>query len=386
MFGGQWLGRLHGYANGDCVIEVDRVLSGYQGRATFFQDGVVPKFVFAVPFCFCAAESKVIFTSQVFYEAFGDTARLPEREVVDLTDDIILPNLVEIKFHVHGDTLDVSVETKKQVNLSPPITVGNLEGKLKRFPVSEVSIVQADKEIISWKLFREHVLNARRGKRVYRGQSFPHPLRTSFHRSLRKDLYRFAVDDIPKAFSSTIVALDRRFDLNDPNDRASFWYLLQHHGFPTPLLDWSVSPFVAAFFAFSGLNAGANGSVRIFEFELEKWVSEQKFNVSTVNVLPNLSFIHPFPLSNPRAIAQQACCSLSTLDNIERFVQFCEQEKRTTYLRAYDLPYADRSQVLYELRLMGITAASLMPGLDGVCADLKEQLFPRFDDGQGVAR
>jgi hypothetical protein len=35
---------------------------------------------------------------------------------------------------------------------------------------------------------------------------------------------------------------------------------------------------------------------------------------------------------------------------------------------------------MQELRLMGITAASLMPGLDGVFADLKERLFPTVFD------
>jgi len=44
--------------------------------------------------------------------------------------------------------------------------------------------------------------------------------------------------------------LDESFDhffLNPPN--YEFWVYLRHYGFPSPLLDWTESPFIAAFFA-----------------------------------------------------------------------------------------------------------------------------------------
>jgi hypothetical protein len=37
----------------------------------------------------------------------------------------------------------------------------------------------------------------------------------------------------------------------------SYMAYLRHHGFPSPLLDWSRSPYVASFFAFHGLNPSA---------------------------------------------------------------------------------------------------------------------------------
>jgi hypothetical protein len=46
-----------------------------------------------------------------------------------------------------------------------------------------------------------------------------------------------------------------------------------------------------------------------------------------------------------------------------------------TYLEALELSARDRQYVMQELALMGITAGSLFPGLDGACESLKEQNF-----------
>ena len=45
------------------------------------------------------------------------------------------------------------------------------------------------------------------------------------------------------------------------------------------------------------------------------------------------------------------------------------------YLKVIDLPALGRAEAVKELRMIGITAGSLFPGLDGACKQLREQMF-----------
>src|ERR1700744_4056075 len=81
------------------------------------------------------------------------------------------------------------------------------------------------------------------------------------------------------------------FNLNIPEQNGAFFNLVQHHGYPTPLLDWTYSPFVAAFFAYHRINnsearIATKEKIRIFIFDQKAWRE-------TYNQLAKLTWTKP---------------------------------------------------------------------------------------------
>ena len=77
-------------------------------------------------------------------------------------------------------------------------------------------------------------------------------------------------------------------------------------------------------------------------------------------------------------IPQQAVTMVTNLDDVEAYLTRKAVQARITdnpYLRAIDIPWTSREEVMRELRYMGITAGAMFPGLDGICEELREQFF-----------
>lgn len=253
----------------------------------------------------------------------------------------------------------------------------NGKGLLHPGRADEKSELLPTPDIASWSEFKAYVLANEPRRFIYRGQPTPSRLRTSFHRTWRKDLVRYLESDIPSLRQALSGQVRHVFRQDDPSDNGAFWTLLQHHGYPTPLLDWSYSPFVAAYFAFRSFRRtpDVGDKVRIYIFDRRNWTRQFNQHVNVTYSPPHLSIIETLAIENPRALPQQGLSTVTNIDDIETFIGNNEAVKDQTFLTCVDLPFDERHDVLRELSLMGITAASLFPGLDGACEEAKARHF-----------
>ena len=114
--------------------------------------------------------------------------------------------------------------------------------------------------------------------------------------------------------------------------------------------------------------------VRIYVFHQKLWCKKYEQIKQLLTSTSHFSIAEFLSTNNERMIPQQAISSVTNIDDIENYI-LSKQQQGDIFLTAINIPKREREKAMTELQYMGITAASLFPGLDGTCADLRERNF-----------
>jgi hypothetical protein len=225
-----------------------------------------------------------------------------------------------------------------------------------------------------WNHFKEDVLSKlfgrepfERGIFLFRGQrSSNWPLKASFDRW-------FENVEFPESMRVSVAEkLVREFErhgrgLHFPSlsdERNGTLALAQHYGLPTRLLDWTESPYTAAFFAFAeALEKSQDDScVAIHALDTRSYVWKGR-GVTLMRVLPD---------GNVRLRNQDGLFTLleSASTTLEDHIASLPPEDPWP-LHRFEIPSSEAVLALSELDIMGAHAARLFPDLQGCCQSAK---------------
>jgi len=367
---GQWMGRYSGTNSGLLVIELDEMETHYEGRAYAYDDNTQLPSTFAfirTP----SKESSFQLRLQLSPLDPGTGDPTAWNQLASRFPSVAFPLYADVDLSFSGDALEVSWKTNILTSGSAEIARSKADAPTDYRPLPSVT---------TWSEFKDFVSGLAYRRYIFRGQNKPRRLRTSFHRTGRADLTRFLEEDIRTLHRHLSVRTTHVFNLSNPDENGAFFNLVQHHGYPTPLLDWTYSPFVGAFFAYHRIRnaeaakAEANKTVRIFVFDQESWRERFPQYPKLTPIRPHFSLMEFIAIDNQRLVPQQSISSLTNIDDIESYIRSLEKPGEQ-YMQIVDLPVRERPVVMRELSVMGITAGSLFPGLDGTCEELRERFF-----------
>ncbi len=155
-----------------------------------------------------------------------------------------------------------------------------------------------------------------------------------------------------------------------PLTRLGWLAVAQHHGLPTRLLDWSLNPLAALWFAVAGTSPDKDDGVL--------WVYKPPSD-TLINLLDPSEEPDPFDIDRVYAYYPQhedlrirAQSGVFTIHcrkkKNEQFVPFEEANIYKDTLIKILIPSESFEEIKKSLRQCGVHAASLMPNLDGLAA------------------
>lgn len=257
----------------------------------------------------------------------------------------------------------------------------------------------SDRDVVTipcktWEHFIHAVRNTEEGRvigtRIYRGQSEPSwQLSSKFERWLHlrrgedagRALTSIFGPDGPVAFEEQNLSMFQHAAIGvhsvhtDHLTRDEWWMLGRHHGLVTRLLDWTYSPYIAAFFAFVDFIEHVDASFAEGLARREPTLEADDVAVFALAPFKSLEVAGEFEIISSRREAfyrqraQQGIFTRLRHDLHTDLASYLRSKDVGYYLERILVPRAEVGKALSDLRLMNITYASLFPDLDGAARD-----------------
>ena len=169
----------------------------------------------------------------------------------------------------------------------------------------------------------------------------------------------------------------------------NWWGLMRHHFAPTRLLDWTESPYVAAYFAVSEF-LEQPGAIWLVHARFLNEAAKGKGGILTDKTkqapyfrdLGHPEIVEPlFPLQkSDRMAAQKGLFTVSrnvAVDHVEGIMNSIESPESANgelLFAKLILPSEIKREVRHQLEFMNVTAFNLFPGVDGLGRSVTESL------------
>ncbi len=169
---------------------------------------------------------------------------------------------------------------------------------------------------------------------------------------------------------------------NRPNTDLEWWALGQHNGLFTPLLDWTESPYIAAYFAFSAKEQDMTGEFCVIFclstvfVDMNNTISEISKNLSESDIsnsepqndvhVKRIELVSSESADNSRLVSQRGLLTYTHpgTDLMDLIKQKSTQSTRGVLIEIR-VPKSEREHALINLNRMNINHLSLFPDLYG---------------------